>query len=232
MQLLKKNGILLFWLVLFADCYLIFKGLNEYHAYLKISLIPILAFYIFLNARKKHYIRSKTLVFLGLLFFWIGDIILLKDDTNYLIAGAVALVGGYIFYSIFLYRIQKINTTESYEIVIIAALVLVLLNYQFFKFLKDDLETISLQKKLMIAYSFVISATAILAANIYSNKGKRNMALQFFIPAIILLLISNAVIVVFKYKYTDESFLKVIIMLTYGYGQCLFAQGFTKYLKG
>lgn len=232
MQLLKKNGILLFWLVLFTDCYLIFKGLNEYHAYLKISLVPILAFYIFLNARKKHYIRSKTLVFLGLLCCWIGDIILLKDGTNYFIAGAIAFVGAHIFYSIFLYRVQKINTTESYEIVIIAALILALINYQFFKFLKDDLESIPTLKKLMIVYGFVISITAILASNIYSNKGKRNMALQFFIPAIILLLISDGIIVIYKYKYTDESFLKVIIMLTYGYGQCLFAQGFTKYLKG
>ena len=73
---------------------------------------------------------------------------------------------------------------------------------------------------------------AVFAANIISDRGKRNLAVQYFIPGAILFMASDATLAVFKFKYVDVNFLQVIVMITYGYAQCLMAQGFTKYLKG
>lgn len=232
MQLLRKNGILLFWLILFADCYFLFEKKYDYHTYLKITLVPILMFYIFLNARKKHFIRSKTLVFLGLLCAWIGDVLLINSGDNFFIAGMIAFLGTHIFYSIFLYRVQPINNTTSYEVSIIAALILSAIFFQYFKFMKDDIERVSDLKIPIYVYCVAIGIMTVLAANIFSNTGKRNMAMQYFIPGALLFVASDAILLIHKLKYTDEDFLPVLVMLTYGYGQCLLAQGFTKYLKG
>lgn len=232
MQLLKKNGILLFWLILFADCYFLFEKKYDYHTYLKITLVPILMFYVFLNARKKHFIRSKTLAFLGMICAWIGDILLINSGDNFFITGMIAFLGTHIFYSIFLYRLQPINNTTSYEVTIIAALILSVIFFQYFKFMKDDIERVPDFKIPIYIYCVAIGIMTVLAANIYSNAGKRNMSLQFFIPGALLFIASDAILLIHKLKYSDEDFLPVLVMLTYGYGQCLLAQGFTKYLKG
>lgn len=232
MQILKKNGIILFWMILFADCYFLYEQKYDYHAYAKITLLPLLMYYVFANARKKHFIRSKTLVFLGMLFAWIGDILLLQDGDVFFIWGMIAFMATHIFYSIFFYRVHKIGDTQSYEVSIIALLILAGVYYQLYKFIHSDLDLVPQFKIPVYAYAVVIGAMGVFAANIISHRGKRNLAVQYFIPGAVLFIGSDATLAIYKFKYVDVDFLQVIVMITYGYAQCLMAQGFTKYLKG
>lgn len=232
MQILKKNGIILFWMILFADCYFLYEQKYDYHAYAKMMLLPLLMYYVFANARKKHFIRSKTLVFLGMLFAWVGDILLLQDGDTFFIWGMIAFMATHIFYSIFFYRVHPIAETQSYEVSIISLLIIAGIYYQLYKFLHSDLDLVPQFKIPVYVYGLVIGAMAVFAANIISNRGKRNLAVQYFIPGAILFMASDATLAIFKFKYVDVDFLQVIVMITYGYAQCLMAQGFTKYLKG
>lgn len=219
-------------MILFADCYFLYEQKYDYHAYAKVVLLPLLIYYVFANARKKHFIRSKTLVFLGMLFAWIGDILLLQDGDIFFILGMIAFMATHIFYSIFFYRVHRIADTHSYEVSIISVLIIAATYYQLYNFLHNDLDLVAKFKLPVYTYAFLIGAMAVFAANIISDRGKRNLAVQYFIPGAILFMASDATLAVFKFKYVDVNFLQVIVMITYGYAQCLMAQGFTKYLKG
>ena len=69
------------------------------------------------------------------------------------------------------------------------------------------------------------------AANVYKDKVRKNMAYQFFIPGIIILILSLGILVAHKFLIPDATFLPGVIVLTYGFGQMLIMRGFTKYLK-
>jgi len=231
MRLLKKNGVMLFWALLFLDCYFVFNQQEQYHAYIKVLLIPVLFLFVFLNARKKHFTRSKTLIYLGLIFSWIGDILLLQNDESFFVAGTIAFLATHIFYSIFFYRVHSIGgSTSSYEVVIIATIIIAAFAIFAINFFNEDLP--SYFKLPFYIYLAAIGIMAILATNIYSNRGKQRLAIQYFIPGAALFIISDFVLATHRFVYLDENFLAVIVMLTYGYAQCFLAQGFAKYLKG
>ncbi|MCZ2222070.1 MAG: lysoplasmalogenase [Chitinophagales bacterium] len=229
MQLLKKNGLILFWALLLVDCFFIFTEQNDYHTYLKPLLIPVLFFYLILNAKKKKYKVSKLLISLGLLCSWIGDILLLVEGEKFLIAGTIAFVATYIFYSIFFFRVRPINNSRSYETVIITTIVAIGIIFSMYNFLKDGIPS-------YFKFPFFISAIAIsvmfvLASNLYSDRKRRKLAFQYFIPGALLFIISEASLATHLFKYTEESFINVIVMITYGYAQNFMVQGFVKYLK-
>jgi uncharacterized membrane protein YhhN len=232
MQILKKNGIILFWMVLFLDSFFVYQQNLNFHFYTKILLMPILMAYIFLNSRKNRFQRSKMLIFLGLTFAWIGDILLTQTGDTFFALGMVAFLGTHIFYSIFFYRVQPIASTTNYETVIVALIILTGLYAAMYNFMKLDIAAFPHFEIPVYIYAISIGIMAVFAANILSNRGKRNMAIQFFIPGAILFIISDATIAIHKFKYVDMEFLGVIVMMTYGYAQCMLAQGFARYLKG
>lgn len=68
------------------------------------------------------------------------------------------------------------------------------------------------------------------AVNVYKDKIRKNMAIKFFIPGTLTLVISFAVMA-YRFMLEDADFLPGVIVLTYGFGQMLVVRGFTKYLK-
>ncbi len=231
MLLLKKHGIILFWILLFLDCFFIYNQNYSYHGYLKGSLIPVLMLYIFLNARKRHYLVSKSLVFMGLLFAWIGDLLMLHEGNGFLIWGMLAFFFTHVFYIVFFFRMQPLHVLKATEATI-AAVILITVGYQLNKFLQPEISQLPTLKVMLLAYSVAISIMAILATNVLSNKTKKPMALGYFMPGAALFIFADIIFLVSKFKYPDENYLHVIVMMSYGYGQCLLAQGFSKHLKG
>lgn len=230
MQLLKKNGLVLFWVLLFADCFFIYTQQSNYHTYIKPLLIPILIFYILLNAKKKKYKTTKIILTTGLVCAWLGDLFLLSNEEEFFIAGTMAFLATHIFYSIFFFRTHPINNAKSYEMVIIATILAIGIVFSMHSFLKDDLPSYFVFP--FYFYAIAIGVMFVLATNLYSDRKRQKLAIQFFIPGALLFIISDAALVTHKFKYVDEQFLDVVVMLTYGYAQCFMAQGFTKYLKG
>lgn len=231
MELLKKNGIVIFWLLLFADCFFVYQQNYQYHSYLKPALIPILLLYTFLNARKNHYLVSKSLVFMGLIFSWLGDLLLLNEGTNFFIWGMTAFFITQIFYIIFLFMFYPLKIFKATE-AIIAAIILGFIAYQLNKFIGPELKQLPYVKFVLIVFAIGISIMAMMATNIFSSKSKRTLAVNFFMTGAALLIFSFIVLVINKFKYLDENYLQVITLMSYGYGQCLLVQGFGKRLKG
>ena len=231
MQLFKKNGIIIFWAVLFADCFFLYNENYAYHSYLKSALMPILLLYIFMNARQKHYLISKSLVFMGLIFSWIGDLLLLNDSNGFFMWGMFAFFITHVFYIIFFFRLHPLNLMKGTE-AILAAIVLAVVGYQLYKFLKPELAQMPNLRFSLLGYGTAIGIMAVMATNTFANKTKRALALSYFIPGAALFIFSDVILVISKFKYPDESYLHVVIMMSYGYAQCLLAQGFTKHLKG
>lgn len=92
MQLIKKEGIFIFWLVLFTHCAFIFLGKTEYQHITKLLIMPILILFLFANVKKNRYPTSKIIIFTGLIFAFIGDALLLKSGTPWFIGGMVAFL--------------------------------------------------------------------------------------------------------------------------------------------
>ena len=129
MQLLKKRGILVFWILLLADCYFIFNNQEQLRIFTKPLLIPILLFYIFLNARKQHYQTTKILVLTGFFAAWLGDILLMNKSNAFFIAGMAAFVIMHLIYAYTYYKFHKLRIGKSQEAFIAAVVMFFFLFY-------------------------------------------------------------------------------------------------------
>lgn len=228
MQLLKKRGIFIFWILLLLDCYFIYSGNELYRFFTKAPLVPVLLFYIFLNARKNYYHNTKTLVFLALVCSWIGDLLLLGKGDGFFLGGMAAFMLTHILFAITFYRIHRLNIAKSQE-AFIAAIVLVAMDIQLYKYISPNLGGFKVP---VIIYIVVISIMVIMVSNLLGSNTRKVQAVNFFLPGAALFILSGAALAMRMFVYTDIAFLDIVVMLSYGYAQSLFAEGFTKFLKG
>ncbi|RTL56595.1 MAG: lysoplasmalogenase [Sphingobacteriales bacterium] len=228
MRLLKKHGILVFWFFLLADCYLLLTEKEQLQIFTKPLLIPILLFFIFLNAKHNLFKHTKTLVFLAFVFAWIGDILLMGKGTLFFIFGMVAFIVAHIFFIITFLRMHQPELKHSQE-AFIGVVILFCWNYLIFHFIGANLGGM---KWPILIYMLIISTMAVSTVNLLSSRSKKNLAINFFIPGAALFMISDSVLALKMFLYTDVSFLGVVVMVSYGYALSLLADGFTRYFRG
>jgi uncharacterized membrane protein YhhN len=226
MQLFKKEGIFIFWLALFTHCAFIYLGKTEYRQITKLLIMPILMLYLYTNVKKNKYQISKMIIFTGLLFSFIGDALLIKSGTGWFIAGMIAFLITHLCYTGFFLRIAKVKFTNATEFAI-AAVIVSVISVKILQFLGPYLGEMKLPVKIYVAAISVMAATA---ANLLGNKLLKILATSFFIPGALLFMLSDAVLAVNHFIY-HEPFLDVVVMMSYGYAQCLMVQGFARYLR-
>ncbi|MBH2005214.1 MAG: lysoplasmalogenase [Sphingobacteriia bacterium] len=226
MQLIKKDGIFIFWVLLFAHCAFIYFGKTEYRHITKLLLIPLLITYLVLNARKNAYQHSKAILYAGLVFSFLGDLFLIYSGKGFFIAGMVAFMLTHICYTTFFLKAGKIDLRKATEF-FIAAIIVTLIGMKLLQFLKPYLGEMELPVKI---YTIVICLMTASAANLLSSKSMKVIAAGFFVPGAALFMLSDSVLALNHFIYKD-AFLNIVVMLTYGYAQCLLVQGFTRYLK-
>ncbi|WP_298298319.1 lysoplasmalogenase [Hydrotalea sp.] len=228
MRLLKKHGILVFWFFLLADCYLILIEKESLRIFTKPLLIPILLFFIFLNARHNLFKHTKTLVFLALIFAWIGDISLMVSGAVLFILGLIAFIIAHIFFIVTFLRMHPPELKHSQE-AFIGVAILFCWNYFVLHFIGPNL---GVMKWPILIYMLVISTMAVSTVNLLGSRSKKNLAISFFIPGAALFLVSDSVLALKMFLYTDVSFLGVVVMVSYGYALSLLADGFARYFRG
>lgn len=228
MRLLKKHGILVFWFFLLADCYCILFEKENLRVFTKPLLIPILLFFIFLNAKHNFFKHTKSLVFLAFVFAWIGDLLLMPHGTVTFMLGMFAFIVAHIFFIIIFLRMHRPDLKHSQE-VFIGIAILFCWNYLIFHFIGANLGGM---KWPILIYMLVISSMAVSTVNVLGSRSKKNLAINFFIPGAILFLISDSVLALKMFLYTDVSFLGVVVMVSYGYALSLLADGFARYFRG
>jgi len=226
MRLIKKKGIIIFWLFLVADCFFIFLNQLSIANIFKALLVPVLIAYLLLNARKGVHLVSKIYFITGLFFAWLGDLFLIKNNDTFFLIGMCSFLLTHIIYAISFYNIRPISFSKSYQS-LIAALFMIGISIPFYLLLEGYLGAFKLP---IIVYMIAISAMVIFATNILQSVTKRSLAVNFFIPGAILFVLSDAILAVNKF-YLMESFLNVVVILSYGYAQALIAEGFCKILK-
>ncbi|MBS1626956.1 MAG: lysoplasmalogenase [Bacteroidetes bacterium] len=229
MQLLKQRGILIFWAILLFDCYCIYDNNHEYRVFTKILLVPIIAFFIFLNARRNAYPTTKTLLFLALMAAWVGDILLLNNGNVFFLLGMGCFFIFHILIGIIFYRFKKINLAKCQE-AFLALVVFIAAAVVLFKFIKYSIPPE--MKVPIIIYMVGLAFMLMMVANQMSNSFRKINTLAFFLPAAALFIISDGILVVAKYRFDDIKFLNVTVMLSYGYALALLGGGFAKMLKG
>lgn len=226
MQIIKKQGIFIFWVVLFAHCAFIYFGETYYRNISKLFLMPILITYLLMNVRKNTHAVSKRIILIGLFAAFIGDLFLIFNGPYFFIGGMLAFIVTHIAYTSFFLKSNKVLFKKATEFVIAAVLVTIVA-VKLLDFLKPYLGDMIWPVKIYMAAIAVMTASA---ANLLSNNLLKVIASTFFVPGAVLFVLSDAVLASNHFLYKDN-FLDVVVMLSYGYAQCLMVQGFTRYLK-
>ena len=236
MKLFKKFGLFLFWIILLLDCVFTIINSQEYRIYTKPFLIPVLALYFYLNTKRSRHFTTKTWVYLSLLFSWTSELLFLKNDSMakfqgdvFLQAGILLLILTFLIYAMLFVKMNKLDIKDCQEAFISTAL-LSIVGLIFFKFFRY--EKVENSFKYLVAVCLVITSLVMgLAANIYKNKVRKNMAYQYFIPGFFIITLSVYIVFTHRFLLQDAEFLPPVIVLTYGFGQMLILRGFAKYLK-
>lgn len=226
MNLIKKNGIIFFWIILFAHCAFIYLDKSYYQHLTKLMLIPILFFYLALNVKKDAYQNSKVIIYLGLFTSFLGDLLLIYTGDGFFLAGMAAFLITHICYTIFFLKANNVKFNKSTEFAITAILITIVA-IKLLDFLKPYLGGLTLPVKIYMAAITIMTASA---ANLIGDKKLKNLALSFFLPGALLFVLSDFVLAINLFLYKD-TILNIVVMISYGYAQCLFVQGFAKYLK-
>jgi len=232
MKLIKKYGLVIFWVILILDCALCVINNREYRIYTKLLLVPILALYFFINTKRGKYTTSKTYIYSTLFIAWIGDILLLqyegKGKDLHLLLGIISHLAAFSIYGIMFKRmfILKIKDCQEAFLGFSATTIVFAI---FYKFLSATSLEIFKYPILIGMFTMVLVMTC--ATNLIKDKVRNNMAVKFFVPGMIILILSLGILLASRFLLKEADFLPAVIMLTYGYGQMLIMRGFTKYLK-
>ncbi|MBC7720916.1 MAG: lysoplasmalogenase [Pedobacter sp.] len=226
MQIIKKRGIFIFWILLVLDCYYMFDGKDKEANYLRMALVPLLAIYFFSNIRKNYNSTFKLYLFFAFAFSWVSDVCMAFNGASFLIVSMVGTIAMHVFYSLFLYKAKPLKIQNSQE-AFFGLLISATGCYILYNFIDVNLGNYRIP---VIIIMFANSTTFILACNIYSSTARRTLAIGHFIPSSILFAISAVCIAVNKFYY-HEPYLNVVTLLTYGYGQSIIVEGFSKMLK-
>lgn len=227
MQMLKKLGMIIFWIALILNSYFIYTGQHFAEAFTKIALIPALLFYIFLNTPNNYFKNNAILIFAALVCAWLGDILLLNKGDQFFLSGMLAFACAHILFAIIFYRIHKLRISTGRP-AFIAALILVAALYVLYEFIETNLGSFKIP---ILIYMGIISTMATMAVNLLSSDLKKNIVTLHFIPGALLFIISDALLAMQLFMFHDIVLLAVVVMLTYGCALSLFAGGFTKLLK-
>jgi uncharacterized membrane protein YhhN len=203
--------------------------------YTKPLLLIMLGLYFYINTNRSRHSRTKSLVYGGLIFSWIGDLLLLKNDfihqtniDNYLMLGIVSYLICLVTYTIIFKKMNALNIRDCQE-AFLAFLITSIGFIIYYRVLK--MMPLHNFKYIIITAMFVMVLFAAFASNVYRNKLRKNIASKFLMPGALTFVIAISIIISHRFLLEDATFLPGVIVLTYGFGQMLIVRGFIKYLK-
>ncbi len=222
MDFIKKNAIAVFWVILLLHCVFIYSGLDDWRFITKLLLLPVLAVYLW--AATKHNGGSvSSLVYFGLLFSFLGDLILTQPGETFFLSGMLAFIGTHICNGINFYKMQR-GSMRGGRAVLLATIILLLITIGVLIILNPYLGQFQLP---ILVYMIIISSMAILATNTVNASLLKKIALQCFIPGAALFVFSDGILAMNKFLY-HQPMLDIAVMLTYGAAQYFLISGFTR----
>jgi uncharacterized membrane protein YhhN len=219
----------LFWLALLIDCLLILLHKTQYRIYAKTLLAPLLLIAIFIEAGDTKHVRSKLIANAAFFFCFLGDLILLKDyiATNF-IFGLISFLVAHIFFIVFFYRLKPFTTRHAIPTLITSIIIAGYMGLLLF-FIWNNVNQQNFTIPIVV-YSVVIGFMLLTAINTKYNRRIKRLAYTYFIPGAILFVLSDSILAFAKFDIPFD-YSPVLIMLTYGIGIFLLANGMIRYLK-
>ena len=209
-----------YFLVLIADIAVVLLDYKEFEKFLKPLLMPLLLYYLIEKASGKIY-RHHLLLALGLIFAWIGDLLLLSNETVYLMGG----IGAFFITQIIYLLIFKSNIDQSLSEALkknkasTAVLFVCLLT-----FLGVVIGFVELPLLLLV----VVYACAVTTATVISILQRKELpGYGFMSIGMICFLISDAMIGINLF-ITPLPVATLLIMSTYGIAQYLITEGISE----
>ena len=217
MGLFQKTGLGIFLLLIGIHCLFIYLDMPAWRMYSKLLLVPVLMAWIWSTAGK----QVPLIVYAGLFFSFIGDLLLTREGDLFFLIGMVAFMLTHFCNSLYFLRLQDTHSSRLRE-ALVAAVLLILLSIIIFSVLNPYLGSFRVP---VLVYMLAISIMAILAANTAANPPLRSIALRCFIPGAALFVVSDTLLAMNKFIYHQQT-ISILVMLTYGIGQLLLVRGF------
>lgn len=210
---------LLYLIISFAEITLVTQGNDALRMFTKPLIIPILAA-IYLSSTNKRVGLFKDTILLGLIFSWIGDILLQMEGR--FVPGLVSFLIAHIFY------IRFFTTTSSTEksffklrpVMLLGVIAyLIELMYLLWPFLGD-------MKIPVLLYGITIST--MLSAALWQYQKLENRTAVFFILGAFFFVVSDSILAINKFRNAFET-AGIFIMTTYIVAQLFIVEGAIRY---
>lgn len=208
-----------FALVSMAELYFIATGQDSFRIFTKPLLIPLLAGIYWASSITKPF-KFRDFILLGLLFSWVGDVMLQMD--GFFIPGLVSFLLAHVFYILFFSKTEgeSISFFKSRPVMLIAVLAyLVELMYLLWP-------TLGGMKIPVMAYGITISV--MLSAALWQYQKLDGKTSLFFILGATLFVASDSLLALNKFRKPFET-AGISIMSTYILAQLFIVMGAIRY---
>lgn len=221
--------VILFWLLLIADCVLILSGYHDFRIYTKTLLVPILLISIYTTSLETKHRRSKVLANLAFFFCFLGDFFLLSyADKTYFILGLSSFLIAHIFFIIFFYRLKKFS--NKYRLFLFGSGVVIFGYVGFLLFLIWPGVTRQNIQIPVAVYAVILGIMLLTAIHTINNKSIKRLAQNYFIPGALLFVVSDSMLALNKFAISF-TYGDIIVMTTYAAAIFMLAMGVVKFLK-
>jgi uncharacterized membrane protein YhhN len=220
----------LFIAALAMDCVLVINQPESNWRYLsKGLLMPLLFMIITFEIEQTDKWVSVRLISLALLFSFIGDLVLLGEDTKtYFALGLGFFLLAHICYILFFYRkrpFRKKNSVFLFSMSIgILSLILAEIVLMWTKMERQGLAIP------VVIYCLTIGFMLLCAANLSQSQRLHKNAVMFFVPGALLFAISDSIIGLNRYYFT-RPLPGISVMLTYAAAQFLIVMGAIRFIR-
>ncbi len=218
MQPVQKKISYVFLLLALLDVIGIAAGIEMLHFISKPLLMPAL---MLLLIYTRSVTAGKNLLFIGLFFSWLGDVLLMLEHKHslFFIFGLASFLTTHIFYIIYFLKIRSANPSLLKKKPIYIALVLAYgtsLVWQLYPYLGE-------LKLPVIIYAVVICSMLLCSLHIFLKVNKK-AALYYWLGATAFV-VSDTLLAVNKF-YQPFAYAGILIMLTYCAAQYLITRGY------
>lgn len=210
---------LIFLLIIILNLMVQSTFFEDYNILIKPLICLSLAFYLYKEGNMK--IGFNRLVFAGLIFSLLGDVLLIYAgaDVYFFLYGLVSFLLVYIVYSLAFFRDFKNNPQESKYYGHLMFFVMGVFSLSYYSWIRDYLNDFRIP---VMVYIFVISIMAILAAYRYRRVNLLSFRLICF--GAVFFVISDSALAFGKFV-EPYSFSGILIMSTYMIAQYLITIG-------
>lgn len=218
MKPIQKKISLAFLLLAAIDITGLLIQSDRLHYVAKPLLIPALLLLLYFTASQ---VKGKTLLMAGLVFSWMGDVLLMFEsrDKLFFIFGLVCFLTTHVFYIIYFLRIRPANISLLKKQPILMALVPaygITLVWQLYPHLGD-------LKLPVMVYAAVICTMLLCSLHVYLKVNKK--AAVYYLSGAAAFVLSDSLLAVNKF-YEPFAYAGVFIMLTYCAAQYFIVRGY------